>query len=268
MALYHLSASIVSRGKGQSVAAAAAYISGTKLRDLYTGKHRDWSYRRDVLESEIFLPPDAPSEFKDRQLFVDAINQAEKRCDAQMARAIKIALPNEISRAEQWELAREFAVENFVDLGFCVDLALHSGELDEHRKPSSIMPVTERLDNPHAHLLIPFRKVDADGFLKTKDRAMNRREALSAWREDWANRQNRIYERMGLDVRVSQKSLAAQGINRESTRHLGAATFALEQRGIRTDRGNEYRETLTRNRERDLKRQRRKERSYDREWER
>ncbi len=268
MALYHLSASIVSRGKGQSVAAAAAYISGTKLRDLYTGKHRDWSYRRDVLESEIFLPPDAPSEFKDRQLFVDAINQAEKRCDAQMARAIKIVLPNEISHAEQWELARKFAVENFVKLGFCVDMALHSGELDEHRKPSTIEPVIERLNNPHAHLLIPFRKVDAGGFLKTKDRTMNNRESLYAWREDWANRQNRVYERLGLDVRVSQKSLAAQGINREPTRHLGMATIALEQRGIQTDRGNEYRETLTRNRERELERQMRRERSYGREWER
>ncbi len=116
--LYHLNVSVISRGKGQSVAAAAAYISGTKLRDSYDGKVIDRSYRQDVAYAEILLPPDAPSEFSERQFLIDELNRAEKRCDAQMAKAIKIALPNEISRTEQLKLVREFAVENFIKLGF------------------------------------------------------------------------------------------------------------------------------------------------------
>ncbi len=140
--------------------------------------------------------------------------------------------------------------------------------LDEHNKPASIESVDERRDNPHTHLLIPFRQMDADGFLPKKYRSRNRRAELSAWREDWANRQNSEFERLGLDVRVSYKSLAAQGIDREPTRHLGAATIALEQRGVQTDRGDKHREILARNRERELERQRRLERSRDRDRER
>ncbi len=87
-------------------------------------------------------------------------------------------------------------------------------------------------------------------------------------RKDWADRQNRVYEQLGFDIHVSEKSLAAQGIDREPTRHLGAATIALEKRSIQTDRGDEYREILSRNREHEMERQRRHERSRDRKIER
>lgn len=266
LALNHFSADIISRNKGQSIVAHAAYISGTKLRDVYDGKVHDRSYRRDVLHSEMLLPPSAPSAFSERQIFLDELNRAEKRCDAQMARSFKLALPNEISLTEQISLVKEFAMENFAKQGFCVDLAIHAGMFDEHSKPVSIEPVHERRDNPHTHLLVPFRQVDADGFLKKKYRSVDRRAELSALRKDWADRQNRVYERLGLDMRVSHRSLAAQGINREPTRHLGAATIALEQRGVQTDRGDVHRGILARNRE--LERQKIRKRSRERDRER
>lgn len=77
MASYHLNTDIISRGKGDSVTAADAYISGEKLRDSYDGKIHDRSYRQDVIYKEILLPPTAPKAFLDRQTLLDELNASE-----------------------------------------------------------------------------------------------------------------------------------------------------------------------------------------------
>ena len=257
MASYHFNADIVSRGDGGSVAAAAAYISGEKLRDIYDGRIHDRTYRQDVTYKEILLPLAAPRELSDRQTLLDALNVSERRNDSQMARTIKIALPNELSFGEQVALAKEFALENFINIGLCADFAMHEGLLDKNRKPTSIEAVNEYQDNPHAHLIVPFRMVDRHGFhrTKTQTRYMNSIAYLVSLRKEWARLQNREFERLGLAVRVSHESLSAQGIDREPTKHIGAAAMALELRGVRTDRGDEYRETIVRNKEREMMRE-------------
>lgn len=267
MACYHLNAQIISRGKGDSVTAAAAYISGEKLRDSYEGRNYDRSYRKDVLFKEILLPPEAPPEFLDRQKLVDAINISEKRRDSQLARTIKIALPNELSFDRQLALTKEFVISKFISFGLCADIAIHCGKFDKSRKPFGIEPVYGRQDNPHAHIIVPFRTVMKDGFgiNKTQNRYMNSTKYLEELRKGWADLQNREFERMGLDIRVSHESLAAQGIDREPTMHIGAATMALELRGVRTGRGDEYRGIIERNRKRDRIYQCNREYTWERE---
>lgn len=258
MACYHFNASIISRGHGKSLTAASAYISGEKLRDVYEGRFHDRSYRRDVVYKEILLPTDAPPELRDRQTLLDALNHAEKRIDSQMARSIHLALPDELLLSEQVKLVREFVWTNFTKYGLCADIAIHQGELDESRKPASIAPVVERRDNRHAHIIVPFRPLSEDGFCRTKKktRFMNKRSYLTLLRKSWADLQNREFQRRGLSIRVSHESLAAQGIDREPTKHMGAAAMALEQKGIRTERGDQYREVIAHNRNRELERQR------------
>ena len=114
MAMYHLTSGIVSRGKGNSIAERFAYNSGEKLRDNYTGKICDRSYRQDVIFKEIILPLEAPHDFFDRQTLLDAVNISERRKDSQMARVIEMALPVELSLKEQIALVREFIFENFI----------------------------------------------------------------------------------------------------------------------------------------------------------
>lgn len=266
MACYHLNAGIISRGNGRSIVAAVAYISGEKLRDIYDGKIHDRSYRQDVVYKEILLPPIVPHEFLDRQAWLDALNLSERRCDAQMARSIKIALPNELSFEEQIALTKEFVSENFIKQGICADMAIHCGLLDPNRKPAGIEAVQERRDNPHAHIILPFRTVGEDGFhrTKTQGRYMNNPTYLNLWRKEWARLQNREFERLGLEVRVTHESLAAQGINREPTKHIGAAAIALEQKGIQTERGDQYRAVISQNRSRELERQLLKQRMQER----
>jgi len=270
MASYHLNACVISRGKGQSVTSSIAYISGEKLRDNYEGRIHDRSYRLDVLHKEVLLPQDAPPEFSNRQTLVRAIDASENRSDSQMARSIKIALPNELSLDEQIALAKEFATENFISLGLCADIAFHEGLFDESRKPTSIEAVYDRQNNPHAHIIIPFRTVGKDGFHRTKTqmRYMNRKSYLTIWRKLWAELQNREFEKRGLDIRVSHESFAAQGIMREATKHIGAGAMALELRGVETVQGKDYRETMTYNKEREAERERHKERARKQERDR
>lgn len=267
MACFHLNASVISRGHGKSVTAALAYISGEKLRDMYDGLIYDRSYRQDVVYKEILLPPEAPSELLDRQTLLDTLNYAERRKDAQLARSIHLTLPDELSLPEQIALVKEFVQINFIKYGLCADIAIHQGTLDEGRKPIGIEPVGERKDNRHAHIIVPFRSVDERGFCSTKQqsRFMNNPSYLSIWRKSWADLQNREFERRGLPVRVSHETLAAQGIDREPTKHLGPGTMALELRGVQTDRGDMYREIMQRNREREERRQKHRNRNRDRQ---
>lgn len=265
MACFHFHASVISRGHGRSVTAASAYISGEKLRDVYDGRIHDRSYRQDVVCSKILLPPEAPTELSNRQILLDALNRAEKRNDAQTARFIDLTLPNELSLSEQVALLLEFVEANFTRYGLCADIAIHQGTLDEDRKPISIEPVGERKNNRHAHILIPFRSLDERGFCRTKQqtRFMNSPSYLIAWRKSWADLQNREFERRGLPVRVSHETLAAQGVDREPTKHLGPGAMALELRGMQTERGDMYREIIERNRKREERKQRRRNRNRD-----
>ena len=253
MALYSFNISLVSRGKGQSIVAADAYICGEKLRDNYEGKLHDRSYRDDVLHKELLLPVGAPNDFRNRQTFMDALNSAERRHDAQMARSLRLALPIELSLDAQDRIAKEFLEENFVAYGYCVDMAIHAGRQDAGKKPRSIPSLGTPQDNPHLHALIPLRKVDGHGFQRTKleSRTRDRLKQLKEWRKCWADLLNREFERQHLDVRVSHESLAAQGIHREPTIHLGAGPIALEAKNIQTDRGDHYREIISRNKERE-----------------
>jgi len=48
MAQYHLTVKAISRGKGYSAVAAAAYRSGGKLRDEYYGKTHDYTTKEGI----------------------------------------------------------------------------------------------------------------------------------------------------------------------------------------------------------------------------
>jgi hypothetical protein len=154
----------------------------------------------------------------------------------------------------------------------CADIAIHKGLLIESKRNSSIEAVFERQSNPHAHIILPFRTVNGCGFAKTKTqlRYMNRSSYLVQLRKEWARMQNREFIKLGLEIRVSHESYAVQGIKREPTKHLGSKVMALELKGIKTDRGDEYREILTRNKEREIERMHTRARNHEltREYER
>jgi hypothetical protein len=98
--------------------------------------------------------------------------------------------------------------------------------------------------------MLTTRNITPDGF-ENKNRDWDKEEKLLAWREKWAEINNLLLEKKGIEERIDHRTLKAQGIDREPTIHIGAAAWALEKRGIRTERGDRNREIQQRNLERE-----------------
>jgi len=98
VAIYHLSIKIISRGKGgRSAVAAAVYRAAEKITNEYDGVTHDYTRKGGVVHAEILLPDNAPAEYKDRAVLWNAVEQAEKAKNSQLAREIELALPVELT---------------------------------------------------------------------------------------------------------------------------------------------------------------------------
>lgn len=265
VAIYHCSIKIISRGKGRSAVACAAYRSGTKLTDLATGKIFDYSNKSGVVFSEVLLPENAPTIFAvDRNILWDAVERKETHSAAQLAREVEVALPCEFTRQEQIDTVREYIMKNFVREGMCADWALHDkGD-----------------GNPHAHIMLTMRAIKPNGRWAEKSRTiykldpngqkipvidpttgqqkigargrkMWQRETVPAndwndhskaekWRAAWAAECNRRLDRQH---QIDHRSYARQAIEQEPTIHEGYAARKMEREGRVSDRCEINRET-------------------------
>ena len=204
MAIYHLTAKIVHRAKGQSAVAAAAYRSGSLLHEESTGITHDYTRKRGVEHTEILAPDGAPAWVFDRETLWNAVELAEKRKDAQVAREIEIGLPVELTQSEQIALACDFAKREFVRKGMIADVGVH---LDN--------PL-----NPHAHILLSTRELTSEGF-GPKRRDWNAKQELLAWRRGWAEVTNEHLAEAGLAVRIDHRSYAEQQLDLIPGRKIG-----------------------------------------------
>lgn len=232
MAIYHFSAKVFSRSKGESVVSKAAYRSGEDLYDRTIDKTFNYAHRKDEIAfKEIMTPDHVPDWSTDRQELWNKVEEAEKRKDAQLAREFVVALPVELSFEKNVELLKKFVKQHFVDKGMIADMAIH--DINSH--------------NPHAHVMLTMREVNADGFGK-KNRDWNSNETLSSWREGWETIVNEFLSDNGSNERVDHRSLEAQGIDREATVHMGVNATHMERKGIKTRIGEFNRSILQRNR--------------------
>ena len=60
MAIFHLSAKVISRASGRSAVAAAAYRSADRLHDERLDRDHDFTSKSGVVHSEVMLPENAP----------------------------------------------------------------------------------------------------------------------------------------------------------------------------------------------------------------
>ena len=112
MAIYHFHVTQVSRGKGQSAIAAAAYRAGERLQDHYYGEYADYTAKGGVVYTEIIAPDYVPESFHDRETLWNAVEKVEKHPKAQLAYSFDFALMNEFSMEENIILAKRFINEN------------------------------------------------------------------------------------------------------------------------------------------------------------
>lgn len=258
MAIFHLSVKIISRNSGRSAIAAAAYRAGEKLKNEEKGgKVHDFSRKKGVVYSEIQLPENAPNEYKDRQTLWNKVQEVETRSDAQLAREVEGALPQELDRKKQIELVHDYIQEQFVNKGMIADWSIHDkGD-----------------GNPHAHIMLTTRSLKEDGSWASKQKSTylldengervpqidpktgkqkigargrkmwkrttvayndwNNRDNVELWRSEWAKQVNRYLEP---GKRIDNRSYERQGISKMPTIHEGYAAREIEKRGGNSDR--------------------------------
>jgi len=124
VALYHLSIKIISRGKGKSAVAAAAYRAGERITNEYNGDTHDYTRKRGIVHTEILLPEHAPSEYVDRAILWNAVEKIEGAKNSQLAREIQLDLPRELTMEQNILLAREYVQKHFVEQGMCASTKL------------------------------------------------------------------------------------------------------------------------------------------------
>ncbi|GAA2842816.1 MobQ family relaxase [Pediococcus damnosus] len=232
MAIFHMSFSNISAGKGRSAIAGASYRSGEKSFDQKEG--RSYFYARSVMpESFILTPKNAPEWASDREKLWNEVERKDRRANSRYAKEFNVALPVELSEDEQKELLTKYVQENFVNAGMVADVAIHR----------------DHPDNPHAHVMLTNRPFNSDGTwgIKSKKQYIlddngnktytgtskypksrkilmvdwDKKEKITEWRHNWATAVNQVLEAKNLPDRISEKSYEEQGIDEVATQHEG-----------------------------------------------
>ena len=241
MAIFHMSFSNISAGKGRSAIASAAYRSGKKLFDQKEG--RSYFYARPVMpESFILTPKNAPEWASDRERLWNEVERKDRRANSRYAKEFNVALPVELSEDEQKELLTKYVQENFVDEGMVADVAIHR----------------DHPDNPHAHVMLTNRPFNPDGTWGLKSKRENildengnktytgnsrfprsrkvwlvdwdKKEKINQWRHNWAVSVNQVLEQKNIPDRISEKSFIEQGIDDTPMQHEGINSKRYERK--------------------------------------
>lgn len=177
MAIYHCTVKVIGRNEGKSAIAAAAYRAGAELTSVYDGITRDYTKKGWVEDKWIMLPEHAPKEYMDRSSLWNAVENAEKASNAQLAREVEVSLPVEMTREEQLEVVREFVQKNFVSQGMCADIAIHNPPVKNDRNQPIDADGNPTKDeskmifkNPHAHILLTVRPISKEGKWEEKSK--------------------------------------------------------------------------------------------------
>lgn len=257
MAIYHCSIKMISRSKGRSSVACSAYRSGEKLVDERTGLIHDFTKKTGVVYSEIMLPNHAPAAYQDRYILWNSVEKIEKSSNAQLAREIEVAFPEELKPAERVQCIQQYVQENFVSQGMCADIAIHDkGD-----------------GNPHAHIMLTTRPIEKLGVWGTKEKKKycvdahgeripiidpatglqkvdsrnrkqwkrettqannwNNRENAEIWRASWAHKCNQYLEP---EKKIDHRSYLRQDIEQLPTQHEGYVARQIEKKGQQADR--------------------------------
>lgn len=238
MAIFFLQISSISRGAGRRATAAAAYRAGERIRDQRSGELHNFSRRRDVLHTEIFVPEQfagAPLAWaRSREHLWNTAEHAEKRHNSRVAREFQVTLPPELSALERVNLARSFARELSERYRIAVDLAVHAPRPEGDPR------------NFHAHLLATTREItpaglgakaglDMEARERRKRELPDHRQEYVNVRARWAFLTNEALRAANIAVRVDHRSLAAQGIDREPLPPIPLAHLKMEQQGVRSE---------------------------------
>lgn len=258
----HTHVDIVTRSKGHSMIAKAAYNARDKLQDEYYGKTHDYSKKTDLVFSKIFLPEHVPKEFSNREYLWNSVEKIEKSKNSQLARNLLFELPRELNEQDRIKLISEFIEENFTSKGMIADCSIHNPMASDHE------------EQPHAHILLTLREMDSEGKWKPKCRKeyildengekiklksgnyksrkvnlndWNEPDKAKEWRENFSKKTNEYLARNNIDKRIDPRTFEEQGREELPQIHLGTSSYQMEKKGIQTERGNQNRKIIALN---------------------
>lgn len=232
MALYHLNLRSVSRGDSGRGSAAAKYAYITR-----TGRYRNYDEKEHEIPNErvAAVSGNMPQWVEKPEDFWKSADRYERR-NARLAFEIEVALPVELTHAQQRQL-----VEQFVN-GLC-------GSAGARRLPYTWAIHRGKGHNPHAHIVVSERMNDgierpadrwfsrankADpakgGAAKTQD--IHGQEFTQLLRAAWAKMTNKALRHAGRNERVDPRSYAERGIEEVPGRHRGVTRRVTRSRNL------------------------------------
>lgn len=249
VAITHFTPQIIGRADGRSAVLSAAYRHCAKMEHAAEARTVDYSGKRNLAHEEFLLPADAPKWAREMiadrsvagasEAFWNKVEAFEYRADAQFGKEFIIALPVELSKAQNTALVRQFVHEQVLGRGQVADWVYHDDP-----------------GNPHVHLMTTLRPLTESGFGAKKVavigadgqaiRTKNGKIQYRLWagekaefleqRQRWLDLQNQHLALGGFEIRVDGRSYAERGIDLVPTTHIGPGAKAIERKAMREGR--------------------------------
>lgn len=186
--------------------AAIACRAASRITNERENVWHEFTRMTGVVHTEIVLPEGSQAKWVlDRSVLSNAVELAEKRRDARLAREFEIAVPHELNAGERLALLRSFARDLAYRHGAAVDFAIHAPGGDSD------------IRNIHAHVMMTTRTIGPDGL---GERTVIEREnkwllnhdpptsqlQLREIRQTWETHANRALIRAGHEIRIDHRS--------------------------------------------------------------
>lgn len=136
------------------------------------------------------------------------------RKNGRVVTKIMLALPHELTDAQQVELVRSFAERMTAGRASWLAAIHRPDEQGDQR-------------NHHAHLVIRDKDPETGKVVV----GLSNSKSVDLIREEWERAVNTALEAAGCEERVDRRSLKAQGIDRVPGKHVGPVVTAIERRG-------------------------------------
>lgn len=224
MAIYHMSMKPVRRSAGHSTVAAAAYRSGTRMRDERSGVLYDYTRKERVLLSNIITPSGSTINRSD---LWNTVEQHHKRCDATVGYSFEASLPYELSDAENFKIAYDFSKAISERWGVAVDYSIHRGKVQNNIQGDML----------HVHFGITSCKYEANDSLGKKVNELDPiwcarngiEKSADVVRPAWEQHINTALEANHINERVDHRSHEERGIRDQPTIHVGRGMLAYHR---------------------------------------
>ena len=232
----HNSVSIISRNKGRSAVAAAAYRHATQMQDR-GNKTNDYSKKtRELVHSEIALPTDVPAwaraafgeaafEAALAEVKAEAVLRGRELTESEMERAAWAKLSEKLWNSvedgenrlnkfrDKAQVARSITIALPRQLSREAQIALMRGYVAAAFTSKGMIADWVLHDtgdgNPHVHIMLTMRDLGATDW-GGKNRTWNATSLRLQQRKVWAEHANLALERAGFAERIDHRSLRAQ----------------------------------------------------------